>query len=244
MLSLLRIELVKIRRSLALGMLFAIPAIVVVFNALVLTRRVGLDHLTPDQVRSFWMMNVTLWAFFMQPLFIALVTGLLNGQEHRNQTWRMMFTLPLSPVWLYLAKWLVAFGFVACASALLLALAGGVLALLAALGAPVEQVWHPQLAQLWFKLALGCLPVVALQHALAWRVPNLVAPLALGVVATMMVTQTASSQYWVWLPWDYALMAVAGSMPGAADFALWLAATTGAAFTVLGAAAFARALRA
>ncbi|MCG2583293.1 ABC transporter permease [Massilia sp. TS11] len=244
MLKLLRIELLKIRRSLALLMLVAIPLVVVVFNVLVLTHRGNLAALRAEQVGGFWMSLVALWAFFMLPLFVALTTGLLNGQEHRNQSWRLMLTLPLSARRLYLAKLLLAWAFAAAGSGLLLLMGALALLGLSAFGLDVRSMWDTPLLTIWGQLALGCLPVVAIQHAIAWRVANLVAPLATAVLATMMITQVASSRYWVWLPWDYALMAVAGRKTGAPEFAMVLAACTGIAAITLGCFALARRVRA
>lgn len=244
MLKLLRMELLKIRRSLALLMLVALPGIGVLFNTLIAVRQFGVEKFTPERVTNFWMNNVTLWAFFMLPLFIALITGLLCGQEHRNQTWRMMLTLPLSPLRLYLTKALMAWGFAIAASGLLMLMTALALLGLGAAGANIQNMWDMPYLATWGKLAIGTLPVVAIQHAIAWRVANLVAPLASGVVATMMITQMASSKYWVWLPWDYALMAVAGRVNGVQEFAPVLAACTGIAALAIGTVALARSVRA
>ncbi|MES2018090.1 MAG: hypothetical protein V4484_16505 [Pseudomonadota bacterium] len=50
------------------------------------------------------------------------------------------------------------------------------------------------------KVALGCVPVLAIQHAVSWRYQNQVLPLAGGVSATMGITQIGSSGYWVYYP--------------------------------------------
>lgn len=229
MLKLLSIELLKVRRSQALWMMIAIPLLVIVLNTAMLLKRTPLASLDAHRWLGFWMGNSALWCYFMLPLYIALVTGLLNGHEHRNQTWRLMLTLPISQRQLYVAKCMLAWLFVVGASAVLVGASAATVGLLGLAGAPLDGAFaFPMLAML-AKTALACLPVVLIQHAVSWRVRNLVLPLALGVVATMGITQVGSSTYWVWYPWSYALMALNGSDAAKQSLALLLAAGVGAA---------------
>ena len=73
------------------------------------------------------------------------------------------------------------------------------------------------------KIALTCLPVVLIQHALSWRYANFVLPLAVGIGATMGIIQLGSSDYWVYFPWSYSLMVSNGTAPEARQLALGLA---------------------
>lgn len=233
MLKLLSIELLKVRRSQAQWMMIAIPLLVVVLNVLMLLKRTPVAALGEAHWLRLWQGTSALWCYFMLPLYIALVTGLLNGHEHKNQTWRLMLTLPISQRQLYVAKAVLAWLFVLGASAVL---AGGTalaIGLLALGGAPVKGAFaFPVLAML-AKVSLACLPVLLIQHAVSWRFRNLVLPLALGVIATMGVTQIGSSGYWAWYPWTYPLMAANGSDTAMQSHALLLAAGVGAALFAL-----------
>ncbi len=229
MLSLLNVELLKIRRSLALLMMLLIPQMVVVLNVLMLARRNGIDAIDARQWGYYWSTSTAMWCYFMLPLFIALITGLLNGQEHKNQSWRLMLTLPVSQTRLFVVKGLLAWIFVMGASVILaVSLYLGALLLIAIGAAPQGAFAFAPLPML-AKLAVASLPVIAIQHAVSWRFQNLVLPLALGVVATMGITQIGSSSNWIWYPWSYALMAVNGADLPKQHLALWLAAGTGAA---------------
>lgn len=229
MLKLLNVELLKIRRSLALLMMLLIPLMVVLLNVLVLARRNGIAAIDARQWGFYWGGSTAMWCYFMLPLFIALITGLLNGQEHKNQSWRLMLTLPVSQTRLFVVKGLLAWLFVMGASVILAAgLYLGVL-LLIAIGAAPQGAFAFDPLPVLAKLALTSLPVIAIQHAVSWRFQNLVLPLALGVVATMGITQIGSSSNWIWYPWAYALMAVNGADMAKQQLALMLAAGTGAA---------------
>lgn len=233
MLKLLSVELLKIRRSLALLMMFLIPLFVVVLNALIMLKRFGIERIGPDAWKGFWLGNTALWCYFMLPLFIALITGLLNGQEHKNQTWRLMLTLPVSRFKLYAVKAVLAWLFVAGASAVLLGGAALAAALLGMAGADTATAFdYPLLAPI-VKVTLACVPVLMIQHAVSWRYNNLVLPLAVGVIATMGITQIGSSEYWVCYPWSYALMALNGSTAAMQQQALVLGAAVGLALFAL-----------
>lgn len=229
MFKLLMVELLKIRRSLALLMMLLIPLMVVVLNVLVLARRNGIAAIDARQWGFYWSMTTAMWCYFMLPLFIALVTGLLNGQEHKNQSWRLMLTLPVSQTRLFVVKGLLAWLFVMGASAILAAGAYIGALVLIAIGASSQGAFVFAPLPMLAKLAVTSLPVIAIQHALSWRYQNLVLPLALGVVATMGITQIGSSSNWIWYPWSYALMAVNGTDAVKQQLALTLAAGAGVA---------------
>ncbi len=235
MLKLLSVELLKIRRSLALLLMLVIPLVVVVLNVLVMIRQHELRTVTPTNWSFYWYGSSGLWCYFMLPLYIALITGLLNGQEHRNHTLRLMLTLPVSQVQLFVVKGFLAWLFAIGASAILALgamLGAGLLVLFGATAqGAVEFAMLPFIAT----LAISCLPVVAIQHAVSWRFQNIVLPLALGVVATMGITQIGSSSRWVYYPWAYSLMAINSSEAGHHKLALTLAALVGTTLFALSA---------
>ncbi|MES3024995.1 MAG: ABC transporter permease [Pseudomonadota bacterium] len=212
MFKLLSVELLKIRRSLALFMMVGIPLLVVAFNVLIVVKRYDLPALNVKQWAEFRMNVSGLWCYFMMPLYIALVTGLLNGLEHKNQTWRLMFTLPVAPWALYAVKALLAWLFVVGACVVLVAgyVAAALLLGLAGAG-NMQAAFDPAPFKLLATVSLASLPIVVIQHAVSWRFQNLVLPLALGVIATMGILQIGSSKYWIYYPWSYAMMAAHGS---------------------------------
>jgi len=229
MLRLMSVELLKIRRSLSLLMMFAVPMMVLALNLLMLLKQHQLDKIGASQWLQFWMGTTGSWCYFMLPLYTALVAALLNGHEHKNQTWRLMLTLPVSMRQLYVVKFALAWLFVMGATLVLIAATALTVGALGIAGANMAHAYSMPLAPLLLKLALCCVPVVVIQHALSWRFQNLVLPLAVGVIATMGIIQIGSSAHWVWYPWTYPLMGMAGGDIGKQDQALLLSAAVGAA---------------
>jgi ABC-type Na+ transport system ATPase subunit NatA len=221
-LILLRLELLKLRRSLPLLLLVACPLLVVALNTGMALKSGGAAFARPGFWFGFWQGNLALWTYFMLPLYIALVTALLNGNEHKHGTWRLLLSLPVTPRQLYLAKAALAWGCVLGAHLALGLLATLAAQLLAALRPTPPGMFDFSIALALAKISLACLPVVLIQHALSWRFANFVLPLAVGIGATMGIIQLGSSEYWVYFPWSYSLMASNGGAPEARHLALLL----------------------
>ncbi|MDP3785741.1 MAG: ABC transporter permease [Undibacterium sp.] len=220
--TLIRVELLKVRRTLAILMMLACPLMVVLLSfGMLLKTHSKLDW------PMYWLGNTAIWCYFMLPLYIALVTALLNGSEHRNSTWRLMMSLPITAGRLYLAKFLLAAVFVFGANLALLALVVLSIFALYFLGYPIKGAFNYDAWHSIFALSVCALPILVVQHLVSWHVKNIVAPLALGVVATMGIMQIGQSKEWVYYPWTYAMMAVHGSSPTMRDQAVLLAAVVG-----------------
>lgn len=227
LLTLLKIEALKVRRSLALWMMAACPLMVVLLNTGVLVKNKGFAGGGLPLWESFWMGNVAIWCYFMLPLFIALCTALVNGNEHRNRAWRLMLTLPITHRQLYLAKLTLVGCMVAGATTCLLLFSFTINFAFSLVGHSFQAA--SEFPFVWFiaKIAIASLPVLVIQFAIAWRYANMVLPLAIGVCATMGIIQLGSSEYWRFFPWTYPIIAGNGSTSAMQASALNLALATG-----------------
>jgi lantibiotic transport system permease protein len=222
-LTLCRVELLKIRRSLVLLMTLACPMAVVALVFAMNLRRSSPQTMGPDQWVMLWVSVSAMWSWFMLPLYIALSTSLINGNEHRNQTWRLMLSLPITPVELYTAKALIAIGLMLLAH--LAVLTGTALAIcgLGLFGYHLEGAFPTRLAPMLLAAPVAALPMLLLQHAISWRIRSIVPPLAVSVVATFAAMQVGSSEYWPWLPWTYPMVSSNASSEAVRSSALILA---------------------
>lgn len=215
--KLLLAEILKVRRSLALLMAFACPLVVVALNVLI-----QLKSKHPPVWQMFWLGNTAVWTYFMYPLYIALVTALLNGNEHKNATWRVMLSLPVSSSQLYFSKFVLAFLFLLLANIVLFVLCALGIVLLGWLGLPTDGAYEFSYVKAVLTLSVVVLPVLLFQHWLSWRFTNIVAPLTAGVIATMGIMQIGQSKDWVYYPWSYAMTAMNANHPDARVQALQL----------------------
>jgi lantibiotic transport system permease protein len=104
------VECLKLKRTLALGMVVLAPVTVVILHGLILYA--GGERVVRGG-RDAWSQlctnSVGMWTLLMMPMFVTLETSLLAGLEH-NGNWKAVLTLP-APRWaVYIAKLLVAVG--------------------------------------------------------------------------------------------------------------------------------------
>ncbi len=208
--ALIRVELLKVKRSLALLMMLACPLMVALlcFGLELKTNRTGVV-----KASLYWMGNTAIWAYFMFPLYIALVTGLLNGNEHKNETWRLMLTLPISARQLFFSKFVLAGLFIVGANVVLFVMASIAMLVFNAMGLTVKGGLTSSLMEFLAYASISALPILVFQHWISWRVQNIVAPLAIGVLGTMGIMQLGQSKDWIYYPWSYVMNALNAALP-------------------------------
>ena len=205
---LIQIELLKVKRSLALLMMLACPLMVslLCFSVQLKTNKTGVIPWT-----MYWAGTTAIWGYFMLPLYLALMTGLLNGNEHKHATWRLMLTLPITPRQLFLAKFVLALLFLIGANLVLLLSCLLSILVFGVLSYPLDGAFDFRFFHFLWCASLSALPILIWQHWMSWRVQNIVAPLAIGVVATMGILQIGRSEKWIYYPWSYVMAALNGS---------------------------------
>jgi lantibiotic transport system permease protein len=205
-LRLCRIELLKIRRSLVLLMTLACPLAVVLLVFGMNLRNTSPESIEPENWGMLWAGVSAMWSWFMLPLYIALATSLINGNEHRNQTWRLMLSLPIGKMELYAAKAIIALLLMLGAHIALLTATAAAIGVLGLLGFPLSGAFDVGTSPILWAAPVAALPILVLQHALSWRLRSIVPPLAVGVIGTFASIQIGSSEYWPYLPWTYPLV--------------------------------------
>ncbi len=123
-----RMELLKLPRTLALWAAIFVPLVVIALTTVInLSHATGsrFDPVQPNGWDSL-MLNLVLflWCLLGLPLFVALKTALLAGLEHRENSWKHLFALPIQRWTIYAAKMLVAAGLL-CLTSLTLAVGTG-----------------------------------------------------------------------------------------------------------------------
>jgi len=222
-LRLCRVELLKVRRSLVLLMSLACPLTVIVLVFGLNLRHTAPADMDAEKWGMLWAGVSAMWSWFMLPLYIALATSLINGNEHRHQSWRLMLSLPISRFELFAAKALVAALLMSCAHFTLLAGTSLVIGVLGLFDYPLTGAFAMQASAMLWAAPVAALPILVFQHALSWRLRTIVPPLAFAVLATFASIYLGRSDYWMYLPWSYPLMATNASMEASRQAALSLA---------------------
>ena len=203
--KLIQVELLKTKRSLALLMMFLCPLMVVFVNLLLFINSDG-KIVNEKGWGTFWLTNYGMWGYFMMPLYIALITALLNGVEHKSNGWRYMTTLPINPKQIFVAKFILAWAYLIGASLILFTSIFFVILALNSFGYTGGELISITIFEKIIYACVASLAILMIQHIVSWRWQNIVAPLGLGVLATFSVMQFSSSKYWFINPWTYTLM--------------------------------------
>ncbi|HEX4807661.1 MAG TPA: ABC transporter permease [Bryobacteraceae bacterium] len=190
-----RMEMLKLRRTLALWASILVPFLLVAMTtALNLSRNIGgrFDPGAPPAV-SQWeslMLDLVLflWCLIGLPLFVSLETALLAGLEHRENTWKHLFALPIQRWTIYVAKLLVGSGLV-CISSVVLAIGIGLEGLILLKLRPDLGLTWPIPWKLIFLRSFSFTPAVllmlAVQTWVAVRWRSFVVAMSLGIGGTI-----------------------------------------------------------
>lgn len=217
MLTTLRVELAKLKRSLALLLCIAAPLFVALLGLLV-----GLDGDKPRSWTMFMTGGAAMWAYFMLPMAVTALTVLVAQVEHAPKAWNAVLALPVPRWWIFAAKALVVIGLVAGMSAALLGLlllAGAIVEAVKPgdllLGAPAP--WAA--ARLLATMFAGSLLLIAVQLWSALRFRSFVPPLVLGIGGTFVAVAATASRQGAWFPWLIPVNALAAD-PGRSETAI------------------------
>ena len=199
----LHAELLKLKRTLAFRVIFVLPLLIALLQFLVILR-------TKTYARGFklWQTHPTnsfqIWAVFMMPLLIALVTALLNGIEHSDKQWKHLFALPVPRYTVYFAKLIVAQGLILTSTLVLtvftviVGVAGMYLRPELANAGPVPYLWlAKQAAFVWLASWL----IIAIHTWISMRWSGFPIALGAGIGGTFFALFAASASVGKYYPW-------------------------------------------
>lgn len=218
-LQIIQAQALKLRRTHVLWLAVGAPlACCVIFALLVLAFNPDGEWLTNTAVA------INFWGILLLPLYVTLLTALINGVDHQARALKHLYALPL-PRWATYAANLGSAAVLVAFSSLLLA--GGLLLDIhllnaagygsgEALSLPVEAVFE------WSAKAFGgILFALVIQHGLSFQWDSFTWPVGIGIGATIFATQVSQSAYWAALPWGYSVVATSASDLVVRDWALW-----------------------
>ncbi|WP_448563617.1 ABC transporter permease [Thalassotalea ganghwensis] len=233
--NLLKCEALKLKGSHVLMMTFLCPLAVVLLQMLV-TLDNGGKAIKEQGWSMYWQGTTTLWYMVMLPLYVALITTLINGLEHKYAGWRVMATLPIKQWQLFITKGLLAWLFVLLGSLSMYGLTIISIYGMTLAGISSEQAFHSPFLEHLGRVLTAILPIIAIGHLLSWLTKNIIAPLAVGVIMTMTALKAVnSSKYWIYDPWTYHVISTMVSDPQVQQQAMFIGALLGGIVILVGA---------
>lgn len=201
MLRAVRVEILKLKGSLALLILTVVPILI---GVIVLLSMMS-NPRTPTWHAIFQNFAFPLWTFFLLPMALAAFATLLGNMEHRSGIWEHWLALPVRRWHIYAAKCAAIIAATIAMTALM-----GLSTVAAAIVAGTLSGRMPtgSLDAFYVSKFVGLISASALMLAVvqlwaALRFANFVVPLALGIGGTLVsiavaMTRTTYADYFPW----------------------------------------------
>ncbi|MFA6249141.1 MAG: ABC transporter permease [Mucilaginibacter sp.] len=152
---------------------------------------------------QFSMIGLGMMGTLLLPMYTIFIAYSVNNVEHKADTWKTIFSLPISRWSVYGAKFAYAVFLVFLCLALFALFTIGFGNLLGAVKPELKfNAYHMevQLMQIYFKLFLSSLGILSIQFLLSLLWSDFLKPMGLGFVATIAGVTAASKE------WEYAYL--------------------------------------
>ncbi|MCD8740705.1 ABC transporter permease [Mucilaginibacter roseus] len=216
----LRSEFFKTRKTLAFWCAILLPLLICMLMTI--------GFLTNAEKMASWPGEL-LWIRFvgnvlnvmgvlLLPMFTVFTAYSINNIEHRADTWKMLFTLPLPKFTVYSAKYVYALLLIFISLALFVLFTIGFANLLSVIKPGLRfNEYHMEftLMQIYFKLFLSALGILSLQFlfSLLWK--DFLKPMGIGFVGTIsgIIMASAGWKYAYLFPYSHPMLALTNMLP-------------------------------
>lgn len=214
--AVLRTEISKLKRTLALWMAFVAPGVVILLYGLVYG--IGADKFAsnPDLWSALMNNATSLWTVLMLPLFVTLETSLLAGIEHTDKNWKNLLALP-PPRWMiYVSKLIVTALIVWLAHVVLVTGIVGLAYLLHATRPMLhlDAIAPRPLVVLMLKVSVAGVLALTIQHWVSLKWQTFTAAMGFGMSVMVLGFLAANSKEWgPRVPWSMPMFTIRAHGP-------------------------------
>ncbi|OEK05101.1 ABC transporter permease [Roseivirga misakiensis] len=216
-------ELYKFRRTFILWFLILAPAFIPVINLIIFLSRGDVIMAEGGNPWSKLLQFSIDPANFLFPFFVMIVALFVNSIEYNSNTWKLIYTQPLSRTVVYLSKVKV-FAFMIFSSLMLFGTFTVLVGYILKVAAPelgFDQAFGISIFfKLSFKVFLATMGYASIQFWLSQRFKNLILPLGIGIagfISFMILVQ--GWKYAPYHPYGYQILGL-GSVADP-NFSLW-----------------------
>jgi lantibiotic transport system permease protein len=214
-------ESLKMRRSLASWLIivgaFFTPAIVSLVRLMYPARLPAL-YAAEDFWLRLWKSSWESMAIFFLPMMTILAASLVTQIEYKNNTWKQVRTLPLTPAVIFFAKLVIVLLMLVQFLALFNVgmYLSGIVPYLLARNVPFPRSplpWTYFLTQN-LRYFIDCLPIVAAQYLLSLRFKNFLVSVGFGFLAWVSALAALSWKLGYVVPYTYSMLNYLKENPG------------------------------
>ena len=153
------------------------------------------------------------------PMLIIFIAYSVNSVEHKADTWKTLFSLPISKMSVYAAKYFYAFFLVFLCLLLFVLFTigfGNFLSILKPVLKFNEYHMESTLLQIYIKLFLSSLGILSIQFLLSLLFQDFLKPMGIGFVCTIAGVILAGTgwKYAFWFPYSHPMLAISTLVKG------------------------------
>ncbi|MDR3693084.1 ABC transporter permease [Mucilaginibacter sp.] len=153
------------------------------------------------------------------PMLIVFIAYSVNSIEHKADTWKTLFSLPISKLSVFAAKYFYAFFLVFLCLALFVLFTLGFGNLLGAIKPSLRFTeYHIEgiLTKVYFKLFLSSLGILSIQFLLSLLFRDFLKPMGIGFIYTITGVILAGNhwKYAYWFPYSHPMLAIQALLEG------------------------------
>jgi hypothetical protein len=156
------------------------------------------------------------------PMLIVFIAYSVNNIEHKAETWKTLFSLPISKWSVYAAKYVYAFFLIVLCLMLFVLFTLGLGNFLSVLKPALKfSEYHMEstLALIYFKLLLSSLGILSIQFLLSLLFRDFLKPMGIGFTATIagVIMASAGWKYAYLFPYSHPMLTIKSILPDHRD---------------------------
>ncbi|MEN8906920.1 MAG: ABC transporter permease [Clostridiales bacterium] len=197
MTSILKIEIMKLKRSSVLSMMVSLALLPIVSGYYTIGKFIALgDNASWDDLYNF---SIPIYTLVILPTLIIISFAMISRIEYLNNGWKQYLCLPVSKTKIYISKLLIG-SFLIFGSILVYCVGYIIAGFMNGLSQPINYFILLKLVGIF----VASLPVVVFQYFLSMRFANLGLPLGIGFTFMLPNFMVAGSdKYYIFYPWSY-----------------------------------------
>lgn len=179
---------------------------------------------------------LNLFLHFTLMVISTLLSSIIAGNEHDSNSWKKIFSLPISRIYIFFSKTILVISLLAITSLLILL---GSIIIWSIFAGFNQIIWTLLLKQITFSF-LASLPTIAIQIWLSLCIRNQAVPILIGIIGAVssLFLARSSSILLNFLPWSYSPLSTP-LLPHSIDW-VWKGLLVGLLVLVLGAVRFSK----
>ena len=207
----LRAEIIKIKNTLGLWSALIFPLFIVFMNFMIFLSRPQMLATAKGNLWIHYTNNsMMMWSILFMPLFIGIITFYINFNEHKNNVWRHVYSLPIPKISVYTAKYLISILIVAATMVFFYFINYLSMKMLAAFRPEIpfgRYVITSILPLSFLKVMLASIGIISIQFVVSIIFQNFVLPLGFSVLATLTSAFLLRWENIVYYPYAYPFFA-------------------------------------